>query len=251
MLAGRNGMTIAWLALVLAGLAWWTAMDVRQYRRFVAVTDSGLRRAFYLRWTLQSFVLLTGASVLTLWGLGRMDAIVTMPPEFARLVPPRPSDASASRSPDAVLGFVVGVGVASALGLAWWVRRARAHAAPMLGEVEALIPRTAAERLAVLPLCLNAGLSEELFFRLALPLLVTTVTGSAPIGLAVAGLVFGLAHRYQGWAGVAGTMVVGALLTVSYLRTGSLLRVMLLHALMDVVALIVRPWIAMRLTARR
>lgn len=250
MQAGSSGATAAWLAIVLAGLTWWTANDIHQYRRFVALTDSRQRRTFYRRWTLQSLVLLGGTSVLTLWGLGRLDAVITLPPEFSRLMPRGVSVGDVPRTADGILGMMTGVLLATAIGLVAWVRRARALATPMLGEVAALIPRNAAEQLAALPLCLNAGVSEELFFRLALPLLVTTVTGSAPIGLAVAAVAFGLAHWYQGWKGVVGTMLVGALLTATYLGSGSLLRVMVIHALIDVVALIIRPSIAARLAAR-
>jgi len=50
---------------------------------------------------------------------------------------------------------------------------------------------------------------------------------------------------------VIATTVVGAVLTLVYLRSGSILRPMMLHALMDIVALIVRPLVTERLARSR
>lgn len=100
----------------------------------------------------------------------------------------------------------------------------------------------------------NAGFSEELLFRLALPLLLYRMTHSLEAALGIAIVCFGLAHGYQGWKGILGTMLAGALLTLYYLSHGSLVRVMLAHALIDIVALIVRPvltnWLARRFPGR-
>ena len=85
---------------------------------------------------------------------------------------------------------------------------------------------------------------------LPLPLLLLHLTGSLWIAFGVAGVCFGLAHAYQGWKGVLATMMAGGVLTLIYLSHGSLLRVMLIHAAIDIVALLVRPaiteWLARR-----
>ena len=86
--------------------------------------------------------------------------------------------------------------------------------------------------------------------RLALPLLVTTVTGSATAGLVVGCVTFGLAHVYQGYKGVLGTTAMGAMFTWLYLDSGSLLRPMIMHAAIDVVALVVRPTLVRWLSSR-
>ncbi|TMJ12009.1 MAG: CPBP family intramembrane metalloprotease [Alphaproteobacteria bacterium] len=121
---------------------------------------------------------------------------------------------------------------------------------PAQGTAEALLPRNRQEAAIALILSLNAGFSEELFFRLALPLILFQITGSLLAAFALAAIAFGLAHAYQGWKGIAGTMIVGAFITLVYLSSGSLLRVILLHAAIDVVALVVRPAITKAIARR-
>jgi membrane protease YdiL (CAAX protease family) len=73
-------------------------------------------------------------------------------------------------------------------------------------------------------LLLAAGLS----FGLP-PLLVVLATS----------VVFGLIHLYQGWLGVVTTALLGAMLSLSVLLTGSLLFAVILHLLLGVRALVV------------
>ena len=143
-------------------------------------------------------------------------------------------------------GLTLGVGLAAFIQ---W-RRMRHLLTPVVGDIEPLMPRNGRERLLMIPLSLNAGFSEEMFFRLALPLLIAHVTGSAVVGVVAATAAFGLAHSYQGWKGVVGTGLLGGLLMLQYLAHGSLLRVMAIHAAIDLVSLILRPMIADRLAAR-
>lgn len=244
-------MTTLWLMALLAGLFVWVRRDQRQYARFKQLDTTAERIACYRRWTIQSFVLLTGASLATLALLGRWDAAIGLPAEFhaaAALVqePGTPRETSQ----DHVIGMAIGVSVGLVVVVALQLLRLRKAINPNIGDIEPLMARNAAEARAGLVLSLNAGFSEELFFRLALPLLIVQVTGSAPFALAASLLVFGLAHAYQGWKGILGTAFVGALLMLMYLKSGSLLRPMAAHALIDVIALIVHPavgrWIAAR-----
>ena len=86
-----------------------------------------------------------------------------------------------------------------------------------------------------------AGISEELAFRLFLPLLVALVTGNAFVAFGVAVAAFGAMHVYQGRAGVIATTLVGALMAAIYLMTGELWLAMVLHALIDLNSLVLRP----------
>jgi uncharacterized protein len=236
-----------WLIIVLAGVAAWTVNDTKQYRHFRIQRESRARRAFYWRWTAQSFVFLTGASAITLWLLGRFDALGTMPSEFATLTSGlRPESESTAASADMRTGMAIGVAISALILVLTLRQRVARLSAPVISDIEPMIPRNGAEMLAALPLCLNAGFAEELFFRLALPLLVTTVTGSVALGIGGSILVFGLIHWYQGWKGVIATAFVGGILTVVYLNSGSILRVMGMHAFIDVLAMIIRPIIAAR-----
>ena len=240
---------IGWLLAMAAGLAAWTVGDLREYREFRTVEDSATRSRFYLRWTGRSFLLLVGASLVSLWLADALAAPFAFPAAFAPvhawLHPPR------EPSGDAVLGMLIGAALSLTVVGVVQYRRVRKLLIPVLGDVEPLIPRNGREMLAAVPLSLNAGLSEELFFRCALPLLLLDVTGSLALSLVVPVAAFGLIHAYQGWKGVAATTLVGAVLTMLYLSSGSLLRVMAVHALMDLVALIVRPAITRRIASRR
>ena len=238
-----------WLLAILAGLGWWTVHGNREYAVFRKLADSRRRAAYYWRWTGQSFLLLTGSSLVTLWMLGRLEAPFVMPEAFAALaanfVRETPSD-----SAEGMAGFMVGAAMGvGPLAFLYWFRLRRAVEA-VVGDIEPLLPRNARERIAAVPLCLNAGFSEELFFRLALPLLAAEVTGSAVLGFALALAAFGLAHAYQGWKGIAATSLLGGLFTVQYLSGTSLLWLMAAHAIIDLVGLIVRPILAERLGRR-
>ena len=100
------------------------------------------------------------------------------------------------------------------------------------------------ERLAAALLAISAGVSEELFFRLALPLLGTLVTGSGAAGLTIATAAFAAGHRHQGKLGIMLSGMIGAWLAYLYLLTGALWLVMTIHAVIDLHALVVRPWIS-------
>jgi len=85
-------------------------------------------------------------------------------------------------------------------------------------------------------LSISAGLCEELIYRgyyvwyfqaIGLPLLPAA---------AIACVIFGLAHLYQGLRGVIMTTVVGGFLAGVYLLSGSLFAGMAIHALMDLYA---------------
>ena len=240
-------LSTVWLIIVLAGVAAWTVNDTRQYRTFQLAHESSARRAFYWRWTVQSFVFLAGASALTLWLLGRFDALGTLPIEFTVLSSGLNAETrGAELNADSRTGMAIGFSLGLLVLVLTLRQRVAKLSAPVLGDIEPLIPRNGAEMLAAVPLCLNAGFSEELFFRLALPLLMTTVTGSVAVGAGGSIVVFGLIHWYQGWKGVLATAFVGGVLTVVYLKSGSIMRVMAMHACIDIVGLIIRPMIAKR-----
>ena len=78
-------------------------------------------------------------------------------------------------------------------------------------------------------------------FRLAVPALVFGATGSAIAAVVVSVLLFGLLHVYQGVAGVVGTTLIGGLLFVSYVTTGSILVPIVLHVLFDLRSLVLIP----------
>ena len=123
-----------------------------------------------------------------------------------------------------------------------------------IGDIHAMLPRNRQElRLGAL-LSLNAGLVEELAFRLAIPALVFGATGSAIAAVTISLLLFGALHLYQGVAGIVGTTIIGALMMALYVISGSIAAPIVLHALIDLRSLVLIPVAVMgvhRVDARR
>ena len=73
------------------------------------------------------------------------------------------------------------------------------------------------------------------------PLLIGVLSGSALFGFAVSAVLFAGAHRYQGWKGMAGSAALSVIFTVFYWMTASLWMTMVLHMLVDLNGLVLRP----------
>jgi len=104
-----------------------------------------------------------------------------------------------------------------------------------------LLPRNGQERFWISILSINAGFSEELFFRLLLPSLIYNITGSALISISFSSLWFGFAHYYQGLNGIISTTIAGFMLFYIYLLTQSLWITILVHIILDINGLVVAP----------
>ena len=117
------------------------------------------------------------------------------------------------------------------------------HAEPPGHATLALLPRTAEERRLFTVVGLTAGICEEWLYRGFLLAVVAAVAGDLPVPVPVLVLVaaaaFGLAHAYQGRAGILLTGVLGGVMAALYLGTGSLLLPVLLHAAIDLRFLLV------------
>lgn len=231
-------------ALLTAALAalWLYLHSSRWWPRNRAVAEDRYRRGVVLQ------LLLLGAVPLTaLLLLGRLAALTSLPGEFAgarrlavALVGEMPlGEVAAAGSAGLLIGTLVA---------AWRVRHGRRRW--QIGDVEALLPASPRELgwAALLSIC--AGTAEELFFRLLLPLLITLVSGNALLGFGGALALFGASHRYQRWPGVLAILALGLLLTVAYLTTASLLLAMLLHTMVDLNALVLRPVLERRIRWR-
>lgn len=245
MTASPQSLTAAALLCVFTVLVWrFVRKDREDYELFKAVSDSAERRAFYRRWLAVSLLTFGLGTLASLAILGRLSAVTTLPKEFAPLADPLGvlRDSGPALSPSFWAGFggaVLVMGVLAVLSAR--LLRRKATAPFMLGDIQPLMPRNAAERTWTALLSINAGVSEELFFRLLLPLLLTTVTGNALFAFAASALIFGLIHLYQGWLGVVATTLLGLLLTRIYLMSGDLWVVMLIHAAIDLNGLVLVP----------
>lgn len=146
------------------------------------------------------------------------------------------------RAPDAVAVVLVVLVIAFLVGSTRAVRRsvrrtesAAALTAAAPRAVTALVPRSPVERRWFGLVAVTAGVCEELLYRGFLLAVVVAITpGISDLALVVLGGVsFGLAHVYQGVVGVVTTSVLGAILTLLYVGTGTVLVPMLVHATID------------------
>jgi membrane protease YdiL (CAAX protease family) len=115
------------------------------------------------------------------------------------------------------------------------------HAEPEGHATLAVLPRTAGERRLFTVVGVTAGVCEEWLYRGFFLAVVSALAGGLPTGLLVviAAVAFGLAHAYQGPAGVLTTGLLGGVMAALFLETGSLLLPVLLHAAIDLRFLLV------------
>ncbi len=115
------------------------------------------------------------------------------------------------------------------------------HAESTAHATLAVLPRSTAERRLFTVVGVTAGVCEEWLYRGFFLAVVAAVAGGLPTGVLVvlAAVAFGLAHAYQGPAGIVTTGLLGGVMAAVYLQTGSLLLPVLLHAVIDLRFLLV------------
>ncbi|HEX8388081.1 MAG TPA: CPBP family intramembrane glutamic endopeptidase [Sphingomonas sp.] len=231
------------LALVALQLAWRIVGRRSVARRlFPEPRDGHPYRAWSARLAF-SFGL---PALVALVSLDRADALWRLPPEFEPVAALARAFAPFQVWPT-VVGLLLGTLVA-ALITRW--RRRRGGRPFYLGRPPRL-PAHPAELPAAAVLSVAAGVTEELYFRLLLPLLVALAIGSATAGFLLAAALFGLSHRYQGWVGMVATTLVALFLSAVYLSSGALWLAMACHAAIDLNGLVLRPGLALWSQGRR
>jgi len=238
------------LVLCVAVMWWFVRNDAAEYAAFKRLTTSADRQRFYRRWVVKSFLTLFGTTIVSLLILRQLQALITLPAEFiplaARLAARMPLTQVLDKS--FLIGFASAAAITGILGGVLLAKKTQTSHA-VLGDIEPLMPRNSAETGWAALLSLNAGLSEECFFRLLLPLLLAGLLHSPLLAFVIATILFGLMHFYQGVAGVLMTTLVGVVLAGLYLWTGDLWIAMAAHGGLDLFGLVVRPTL-MRLLHR-
>jgi len=108
-------------------------------------------------------------------------------------------------------------------------------------DVAILFPITPREARLFAVLSGTAGVCEEILYRLFLYQYARSL-GVSPGGAHLIGaLAFGFAHVYQGWFGVVSAFSLGALFSVLFTATGSLILPMAVHVWIDLLVLLYRP----------
>ena len=144
--------------------------------------------------------------------------------------------------PELAWGVLVGVIIALVVLTVIGARAARKDQdVPMIGDISAMLPRNRQELVLGALLSVNAGVVEELMFRLALPAVIYGASGSALAAVLGSVLLFGALHVYQGIPGVIGTTIVGAILMLLYAVSGTIVVPIIVHALFDLRSLVLIP----------
>jgi membrane protease YdiL (CAAX protease family) len=241
---------LAALFIALVGFLGYRAQrkDRREYQRFKRYHSTVRRQAMYRTWLRESFLAFGGLSLVLLvlvWQfipllldeINGWDVVLSARAWYASL-------GWLSIALTVALTIIV---VVLPIVVLFFVRSQEDVTA--IGDIQALIPRNTAEvRLGAL-LSLNAGVVEELVFRLAVPALLYGAFGSAAIALISSALLFGALHAYQGVIGVLGTTLVGAFLLLLYVATGSILAPIVVHVLIDLRSFVLIPLIVLRVPA--
>lgn len=233
-------VVVALLALLVVRAA---RKDRREYTRFKRYRTTRRRQAVMRKWVIESFVVHGGSAVLVLLLAWQqvpllLEAIESVPAvQWFR-------DAA---SEGLLKGFLIGATGALFIGSIALLPLARGQDEVVtIGDIHALLPRNRGELRYGALLSINAGVVEELLFRLALPAAVFGVTGSVAAAVLGSTAVFAALHLYQGASGVIGSAVIGALLMAVFVGTGSILIAILVHAFIDLRSLVAIPMIVYR-----
>jgi membrane protease YdiL (CAAX protease family) len=103
-----------------------------------------------------------------------------------------------------------------------------------IGRLVSMVPHTSAEMRRFTWVSVTAGICEELIYRGLLLTMLTALVGLWPAVL-LSSVAFGIGHAYQGAGGVARTGLVGVIMALAAVFSGSLFVVMLMHAVLDIV----------------
>ncbi|WP_213813724.1 CPBP family intramembrane glutamic endopeptidase [Glaciihabitans sp. dw_435] len=241
-------MQLALVSLLLVIIAMLVMRAVtrerKEYGQFKRLTSTVARQKIYRKWLRESFFMFGGLSAVVLLASWQF---VPKALASARESPPV-AWAVGLVTTDLGAGITLGVGVALAIGLVLPILLLRGHEEeiPTVGDVGALLPRTRGELKYGAGLAINAGLVEELLFRLALPALIFGILGNGIVAFVGATVLFGLLHIYQGWVGVVSSTVLGLVFCAIYLLSGSIILAIAIHALFDLRSLVLIPLVVTR-----
>ncbi len=241
----RIVLWVALTALVVVLAVRAVNKDRREYQRFTRFERTRNRQRMMRRWLITSIATFGGSAVVLCalaWQYIRplLAAVQLWSPFrwFSGLV---------SDTGGFIPGLALGIGIALVVGTVVAVYLARtSETVPTIGDISALLPRNRTELTYGAALSVNAGIVEELLFRLAIPAAVFGASGSAVAAVVTSVLLFGALHIYQGLPGILGAVIIGAFLMVLYLATGLIVVPIVVHALIDLRSLVLIPVLVYR-----
>lgn len=167
------------------------------------------------------------SSIISLWVLGLATMAVVAFSDMAEV-----AELRTALSIDPLgLGFAI-VATAGGIAVLFLFRALGVRENALMHQ---LLPESGRERLLFVGVSVTAGICEELVYRGFLLQALTDATSSA-FAVVLSSGAFGVAHAYQSPAGALRATLLGALLCVPVLFTGSLLPSMIAHALIDILS---------------
>jgi uncharacterized protein len=214
-------LLIVWIAVEPALGAW----NYRRLKRTLARRPDArprfYRRTLAIQWAWTLVVAAYAAPRPSPW---RALGLAVGPPAFSSLL---------ARS----LVVAAPLLVLAALMAPFLSASGRQQIAGALDPIRDLLPRGPVERRWFALVAISAGVCEELLYR-GFFLWWLDERAGLWVAIVVSSFAFGFAHVYQGVRGIVGTSVLGALMALVYVGTGSLWPAIAFHALVDLRVLI-------------
>ena len=236
---------LALLLVVLGLLVWRAATRSRDtFRRFKRLTSTRARQKVYGRWLLESALVMGGlGAVVLLAAFPDVPRVLAGTQSWAPVAAVREFLGTPTGAAVSVVAVVIVAAalIAPVLLLRRTVGDGGVDAIPAVGDIRSLLPRVRAELKYGVGLGLSAGIFEELLFRLGIPALLFGITGLAPLSFAIAAVIFGMLHLYQGPLGILFAALLGVVFAALYVLTGSIAAPIVLHTLVDLRTLVLIP----------
>lgn len=232
-------LTLVGVLVVLALRTFWR--DQREYRRFKRFRTTKRRQLMLRKWLITSFALFGGMALVVLLASGQFSAPLVSKVQawpWVSWVLTTVNDNSGLTS-GVLIGMAVGIIGLTVFGIL--AVRKEADEIISVGDIQAILPRNRQELVLGGLLSINAGVVEELLFRLAVPALLFATTGNAVVAVVGSLLLFGIMHSYQGIAGIVITTILGAVFMALYVLSGSILVPIIAHAILDLRSLVIIP----------
>ncbi|MEN8007803.1 MAG: CPBP family intramembrane glutamic endopeptidase [Candidatus Krumholzibacteriota bacterium] len=134
--------------------------------------------------------------------------------------------------------LAIGLGIAATVPIIWQMTSIIGSPQKLAGfcdEVSCLIemaPGSAREVRLFNAVAITAGVCEEILYRGVLLGILTPIVGTWQ-AVALSSVIFGLGHTYQGGSGIAKSALVGLVMALLTIFSGSLFVAMFLHATID------------------
>ncbi|CAN5424906.1 hypothetical protein BH10ACT6_BH10ACT6_09130 [soil metagenome] len=234
------------LLLVILGLLIWRAATRRtgSYRRFKSLTSTHARRRVYRRWLLESVIVMGGLSGAVLLAASQyVTPVLRGTQNWAPVAGVRGFLGTPGGGVVSVVAVVIVIAliIGPVILLRGSAGASGVDGIPAVGDIRALLPRVRGELKYGAALGLQAGLFEELLFRLAMPALLFGIVGNGPLAFGLACLVFGMLHLYQGAPGILVATLLGLAFAALYVLTSSIVAPIVLHAAVDLRSLVLIP----------